>query len=73
MAAKGGGVPAEAAAERAESEQLVQAQRFAAQLLSGEPARSPVEVAERLLAIQGQDPRGRQARDPVADRRADRR
>lgn len=37
---------------------LVQAQRFAAQLLSGEPARSPVAVAERLLAIQGQDARG---------------
>jgi len=36
----------------------VQAQRFAAQLLSGEPARSPVAVAERLLAIQGQDARG---------------
>ena len=37
---------------------LVQAQRFAAQMLSGEPARSPVTVAERLLAIQGQDARG---------------
>jgi Winged helix DNA-binding domain len=36
----------------------VQAQRFAAQLLSGEPARSPVAVTERLLAIQAQDPRG---------------
>ncbi len=33
-------------------------QRFAAQLLAGPPARSPVEVAERLLAVQGQDPRG---------------
>lgn len=32
--------------------------RFAAQLLSGAPARDPVAVAERLLAIQGQDPRG---------------
>jgi hypothetical protein len=32
--------------------------RFAAQLLAGEPARSPVDVAERLLAVQGQDPRG---------------
>lgn len=29
-----------------------------AQLLSGRPARDPVAVAERLLAIQGQDPRG---------------
>src|SRR5262252_2936212 len=33
-------------------------QRLAAQLLSGPPARSAVEVAERLLAVQGQDPRG---------------
>ena len=35
-----------------------QARRFAAQLLTGEPARSPVAVAERLVAIQAQDPRG---------------
>ena len=34
------------------------AQRLAAQMLTGAPGRSPVEVAERLLAIQGQDPRG---------------
>jgi len=33
-------------------------ERLTAQLLAGEPARSPVAVAERLLAIQGQDPRG---------------
>jgi DNA glycosylase AlkZ-like len=33
-------------------------ERFAAQLLSGSPARSPVDVAERLLAVQGQDARG---------------
>ena len=32
--------------------------RFAAQLLAGEPASSPAHVAERLLAVQGQDPRG---------------
>jgi hypothetical protein len=32
--------------------------RFAAQLLSGPPARDPVAVVERLLAVQGQDPRG---------------
>jgi hypothetical protein len=32
--------------------------RFAAQLLSGPAAASPVEVVERLLAVQGQDPRG---------------
>ncbi len=32
--------------------------RFAAQLLAGHPATSPVAVVERLLAVQGQDPRG---------------
>jgi DNA glycosylase AlkZ-like len=36
----------------------VQAERFTAQLLAGDPARSPVDVAGRLLAIQGQDARG---------------
>jgi len=34
------------------------AARLRAQLLSGPPARDPVAVATRLLAIQGQDPRG---------------
>lgn len=34
------------------------AERIAAQGLSGEPARNPVAVARRLLAVQGQDPRG---------------
>jgi Winged helix DNA-binding domain len=34
------------------------AQRCAAQLLSGRPARSAVEVVRHLLAVQGQDPRG---------------
>jgi DNA glycosylase AlkZ-like len=34
------------------------AERFGAQLLTGEPARDPVGVVERLLAVQGQDPRG---------------
>jgi hypothetical protein len=34
------------------------AARLTAQLLAGEPARSPVEVTRRLLAVQGQDPRG---------------
>jgi hypothetical protein len=34
------------------------AARLTAQLLAGPPARDPVAVAERLLAIQGQDPRG---------------
>jgi hypothetical protein len=36
----------------------VLAQRFAAQLLTGEPAVGAVDVVERLLAVQGQDPRG---------------
>jgi hypothetical protein len=34
------------------------AERLTAQLLSGPPAREPVAVVERLLAVQGQDPRG---------------
>ena len=34
------------------------AERLTAQLLAGEPARDPVAVTERLLAVQGQDPRG---------------
>ena len=34
------------------------AERLAAQLLSGPPARDAVAVAGRLLAVQGQDPRG---------------
>ena len=32
--------------------------RLTAQLLAGPPARDPVAVAERVLAVQGQDPRG---------------
>lgn len=36
----------------------VLAKRLSAQLLAGRPARSPLAVAERLLAIQAQDPRG---------------
>lgn len=34
------------------------AERLAAQLLTGAPARDTVEVADRLLAVQAQDPRG---------------
>jgi hypothetical protein len=34
------------------------AERFAAQGLSGLPLRDAAAVAERLLAVQGQDPRG---------------
>jgi Winged helix DNA-binding domain len=41
----------------ADRETEIQARRFAAQLLSGPPARSAVEVAGRLVAIQAQDPR----------------
>jgi len=40
------------------AEQAVTAERCAAQLLCGEPARSAEEVAWRLLAVQAQDPRG---------------
>lgn len=36
----------------------VVAQRCAAQLLSGPPATTPVDVVRWLLAVQGQDPRG---------------
>jgi hypothetical protein len=36
----------------------VHARRLTAQLLAGAPARDPLAVAQRLLAIQGQDPRG---------------
>jgi winged helix DNA-binding protein len=34
------------------------AERFASQGLAGMPARDPAAVAEQLLAVQGQDPRG---------------
>jgi hypothetical protein len=34
------------------------AERLTAQLLAGPPAGDPVEVVRRLLAVQGQDPRG---------------
>jgi Winged helix DNA-binding domain len=34
------------------------AERLRAQLLSGPPANGPADVVERLLAVQGQDPRG---------------
>ncbi len=34
------------------------AERLTAQLLAGPPARDPLAVVERLLAVQGQDPRG---------------
>ncbi len=34
------------------------AARLSAQALAGEPLKRPVDVAERLLAVQGQDPRG---------------
>ncbi len=37
---------------------MIDPRRLDAQLLSGPPAAGPVAVAERLLAIQGQDPRG---------------
>ena len=34
------------------------AERFTAQGLAGPPERGAADVAERLLAVQGQDPRG---------------
>src|SRR3984885_3759701 len=34
------------------------AERLTAQGLSGTPLKRPVDVVERLLAVQGQDPRG---------------
>jgi Winged helix DNA-binding domain len=37
---------------------VVLAERLTAQLLSGPPAADPVAVAQRLLAVQAQDPRG---------------
>jgi Winged helix DNA-binding domain len=37
---------------------VVVAERLTAQLLAGAPAGDPLAVAQRLLAIQGQDPRG---------------
>lgn len=40
------------------SDQAIHAERFVAQGLAGPPLADPVAVAERLLAVQGQDPRG---------------
>ncbi len=40
------------------SSRAILAERLTAQGLSGAPERDPLAVAERLLAIQGQDPRG---------------
>ncbi len=40
-----------------DAEQLLKAQRFRAQLLTGTPAASAVEVTRRLLAVQAQDSR----------------
>jgi hypothetical protein len=34
------------------------AERLSAQLLAGRPALEPLAVVRRLLAVQGQDPRG---------------
>ena len=40
------------------AQRAIVAERTTAQGPAGEPARDPVAVAERLLAVQGQDPRG---------------
>src|SRR5712664_225709 len=55
-AAPAGVAPGQAGAMAAEAR--VTAERAVAQLLSGPPAARAEEVAGRLLAIQGQDPRG---------------
>jgi DNA glycosylase AlkZ-like len=39
-------------------EQAMHAERLTAQMLAGPPARDPLEVTRRLLAVQAQDPRG---------------
>jgi winged helix DNA-binding protein len=44
--------------DQAVSAETPLSERLVAQALSGPPLASPVAVAERLLAIQGQDPRG---------------
>ncbi len=54
-AAAGGDGPT---AAQAAGQAAISAERAAAQLLSGPPARRAEQVAGRLLAIQGQDPRG---------------
>jgi hypothetical protein len=46
------------AASPAPAARRVIAQRFTAQLLSGPPAQQVTDVADRLLAVQAQDPRG---------------
>jgi hypothetical protein len=50
--------PSQSQAAARPDDLAVTAQRCAAQLLCGNPARSAEEVAGRLLAIQAQDPRG---------------
>ena len=42
----------------ADSASTVTAERLRAQLLAGRPARDPLAVTHRLLAVQGQDARG---------------
>ena len=44
--------------ERVTAASSLHSRRLTAQLLAGRPARSPLAVTERLLAIQAQDPRG---------------
>ena len=50
--------PPTRSARQTDASPQVLAERLTAQLLAGPPARDPVAVAERLLAMQGQDPRG---------------
>src|ERR1700743_1780346 len=51
-------MPGRTRALRARALMSVVAERLVAQLLSGRPARDPLTVTQRLLAVQGQDPRG---------------
>ncbi len=55
---RGGRAAAQAAGRAAQGPAGPIAERFGAQMLTGAPACDPVAVVERLLAVQGQDPRG---------------
>jgi hypothetical protein len=56
--ADGDGDVSDATSARAEADDVVVAERCAAQLLAGPRAATSYDVVRRLLAIQGQDPRG---------------
>jgi hypothetical protein len=58
LSVRGGTIGPMAGTGPADEPSAVIAERCTAQLLSGPRARRAVDVAERLLAVQGQDPRG---------------